>query len=88
MEKLIEPSKIDSTTVYAKCSMANCMNVAEWVIGTWQCCDECAKQHVTETQKGWGYSRWGTSSRAGQAAILAHNIQYNLSHNLIPKNVI
>jgi hypothetical protein len=69
--------------VYAKCSMCDCDNVAEWNIGTWQCCDECAKIYVKETEKGWGYSPWGTSSRSGQKAILEHNIRYNLKHNLI-----
>ena len=72
-----------SADLYAKCAFSGCMNKAEWVIGTWQCCDDCAKKHVIETEKGWGYSIWGTSSRSGQKEILAHNLQYNLKHFLV-----
>lgn len=72
-----------SGSLYARCCFSECMNKAEWYMGTWQCCDECAKKWITETEKGWGYAPWGTSSRAGQEAILKHNLQYNLKHYLI-----
>jgi len=64
---------------YAKCS-SKCNNKAEWVMGTWQCCDECAKKHITEIFPNVFISRWGTSSRIGQKAILKHNLEFNLDH--------
>jgi len=76
---------IISENIYAKCAMSNCSNIAEWFMGTWQCCDECAKTYIKETQNGWGYSPWGTSSRGGQKAILEHNVKYNLKDFLIQK---
>jgi hypothetical protein len=85
MEKEINQPEIDSSKVYAKCSFAQCLNEAQWVMGTWQCCDECAKQWITETKAGNHISRWGTSSRIGQANILAHNLRFNLTHYLINK---
>jgi hypothetical protein len=72
-----------SGSLYAKCCFSECLNKAEWFMGTWQCCDECAKKWITETEKGWGYAPWGTSSRAGQEAVLKHNLQYNLKHYLV-----
>ena len=67
----------------AKCSFDKCTNPAEWVIGTWQCCDEHAKKWVVEKSKGEGLSRWGTSKRIGQKAILGHNVLFKLDHLLI-----
>ncbi len=75
--------KVKASKVYAKCSMFSCMNQAEWSMGTWQLCDECAKLWITETGRGWGQSVFGTSRRIGQKAILAHNLQFNLIHNLV-----
>ncbi len=82
----------------AKCSFDKCTNPAEWVIGTWQCCDEhakkwvigtwqCCDEHakkwVVEKSEGEGISRWGTSKRIGQKAILGHNVLFKLDHLLI-----
>jgi hypothetical protein len=69
--------------VYAKCCFNECTYKAEWSMGTWQCCDKCAKKWIIETERGYGFSPWGTSSRIGQDAILKHNIQFNLKHYLI-----
>ena len=82
MENIQKKQITIDSNIYAKCCFNECKNKAEWVIGTWQCCDECAKKHVTETENGFGYSAWGTSSRAGQKYILEHNIKYNLKHYL------
>jgi hypothetical protein len=69
--------------LYAKCAFDECNNKAEWNMGTWQCCDECAKKWVIEAEKGWGYSPWGTSSRSGQKLILEHNLRWNLKDFLV-----
>jgi hypothetical protein len=71
----------------AKCSFDTCNNPAEWVMGTWQCCDKCAETYIIVTDNDWGYSRWGTSRRIGQEAILAHNVRYDLKHNLMKEMV-
>ena len=71
--------KLNKTeTQIAVCSFSECENPAEWVIGTWQCCDEHAKEWVTKSSEDEGFSFWGTSKRIGQKAILAHNIKFNL----------
>jgi len=69
--------------IYLRCS-STCQNPATWYIGTWHCCDECAKKWVVEVRKGWGYSPWGTSSRVGQRRMLKialENEKYNNFHN-------
>ena len=79
-------TKQENQKLYAKCGFGDCKNKAEWTIGTWQCCDECAKKWVIETSPGYGYSKWGTSSRIGQAAILSQNKQFNLHFYLLPES--
>jgi hypothetical protein len=68
-----------SKKIYAKCAFKECENKATWVMGTWQCCDKCAKMWITEE----GYSPWGTSRRIGQKAILKHNQTYHLDHFIV-----
>jgi len=80
MKTIIKETKHN---LYAKCSFSKCNNKAEWIMGTWQCCDECAKLWIIKTQKDYGYAPWGTSSRIGQNVILKHNIQFNLKHHLV-----
>lgn len=75
--------KEEEKSVYARCCASGCQNKAEWTCGTWQFCDECAKEHVEITGEGEGFSRWGTSRRIGQAVILAHNIRFDLKHLLV-----
>lgn len=71
----------------AKCSFTGCNNPAEWVIGTWQCCDECAKTWVKGIKDDWGYSVYGTSRRIGQENIMKHNLMFEQKHNLITVEV-
>jgi len=72
---------------YAKCGFKGCFNKAEWAMGTWQCCDECAKKWITPDilyqKEGWGVSLWGSCSRVGQEALLKHNLEFNLKFYLV-----
>jgi len=72
---------------YLKCS-TNCENPATWYIGTWQCCDECAKRWVKEEKPGWGYCPWGTASRAGQESMLKHALEQEKLYNNAPNPFI
>ena len=71
---------------YAKCSFSGCMEKAEWTMGTWQCCDKHAEQYIHEDEPGEFMSRWGSSKRIGQEAILKHNLEFNLKSHLVEIN--
>lgn len=84
-KKSIPSNLLLADSLFAKCCFTDCNNKAEWIMGTWQCCDECAKTWITQTEDGWGFSKCGTSRRTGQESILAHNVKWNLKYYLVGK---
>jgi hypothetical protein len=81
---IVKPETKSPPKFIAICNFSGCNNTAEWSIGTWHCCDECAKKCVTESKPGYGCSIWGTSSRIGQEAILEFCLKWNLKFELKP----
>ncbi|MER2511139.1 MAG: hypothetical protein ABTQ25_01730 [Nitrosomonas ureae] len=56
---------------YAKCLVSGCIQKAEFICNTDQLCEE----HMNKF--------YGSGVKIGQAAILAHNVKFNLNYLLV-----